>query len=206
MTFVKHGETCYAITNQHVTGDVGDLQESDVVFLLALERHTPLPGVLVATSDGRDSEFPYDISVFRVDGNVVVKGGKTPLDVSDVPSKLKQGDLALAVGFPGEGRTQRALGTRHETLHLVAECVLSNNRKIIMHGEFDGQPSDDVRLGGISGGPIYAFHPSGEYSLVGIVAEGKSPRDTNLRGAGTEYWVIGFPFSSGLLNRLIETQ
>lgn len=209
ITFVKVGENVYGITNEHVANPEG--APTDHIFHIALAHHVPLPEPPLFMSTPANPDFPYDLAIFKINPDVLVRAGKVPITLPDAPSiHLREEDTALAVGFPGYRRRIEKEHTVHEMAHVVSTCRLSSDRSIMLTDALDDL-SLDLRFGGLSGGPIFALVGAQEYEFVGIIFDGRGPGDfeEDINQAGSpinkeEIWVRGFPLTRDTLQRILE--
>jgi hypothetical protein len=171
--------------------------------MLALGRHTPLTG-LVARSESRDPDFPFDIAVFELDFEHLEHEGKVPLALNDAPSLLQEGEIALAVGFPGKARSfADEFRMNHPLCYVSAACRAVSDRCIRLYEHVPDQ-RPNFSVGGMSGGPILRIDSPLTYSLAGIVSEGRGRIDAEGGQIAESLWVSGFPFGATLLRELLE--
>lgn len=200
MTFISDGERAFGITCNHVVRHAEDTESP--AFMLALSRHTPLTG-LVARSSNDDPDYPFDIAVFELDLERLNQEGKVPLLMNDVPTPLDEGEIVLAVGFPGHARLVDEERMTHKQCYISATCRSWSPRRFLLHEDRPDQPHD-FSVGGMSGGPIFRITPPESISLVGIIFEGKARFDTEHDCNAESLWIWGFPLSGNLLRDILE--
>lgn len=202
ITFVSYQGHCFGITNQHVTQDFTRVT-ADEAFMLALQRHVPLPGRLIFTSAESDIDFPYDVSVFILNETVIRAGGKQPVSLIHANSPVVEGDKYLALGYPGHVRGRIGDKTSHPIYHITATCRSISDRKVVLQDELPPS-SSIIRFGGISGGAIVECSTDNAYSLVGIIFEGRGQHeDVEERTSATDIWVYGIPITTTWMDRIL---
>lgn len=202
MTFIRYGERVLGITCNHVVQHAENTEFP--AFMLALGRHTPLTGPLVARSNNDDPDYPFDIAVFELDADQLERAGKTPLLLDDISTPLQEGEIALAVGFLGYARLKvDEQYMTHKTCYISATCHSSSSRKFILYEQHPNQPHD-FSVGGMSGGPIFRITSSESFSLAGIIFEGKARADAEHGCSIEDLWIWGFPLNDNLLRDILE--
>ncbi|WP_454902886.1 hypothetical protein [Variovorax gossypii] len=203
ITFVKYQGKCFGLTNGHVIGDV-DRPRADAAFMLALDKHTPLPGRLIFSSTPRDTDFPFDLAVFLLDEESITRGGKLFVDLTNESCPILESAKYLAVGYPGVLRTENNTQSVHPIFHIVVTSVLSSDRKLVFHDEVPAS-AFEMRFGGISGGAIFDIRDGDNYSIAGIIFEGRGHDDeVDERGSATDIWVYGVPLDTRFIDRLLD--
>jgi hypothetical protein len=202
MTFVTYKGHCFGLTNQHVVGDFQRVPPQSA-FMLALDRHRPLPGRLIFVSDASNIDFPHDIAVFILHEPTIRSGGKAPIPLVHPQNPVVEGETYLALGYPGHVRGRAGDHTVHPIYHIVTTCISASDRKLVFHDEL--APSQDVmRFGGISGGAIMTSDTDDNYSLAGIVFEGRGQHeDVEQRSSDTDIWVYGVPVSATWMDQIL---
>ena len=189
------GVTCYHVVEK-------SLKSSCPGFMIALERHTPFESVLLASSRKEDLSFPFDIAVF--DGEELHRSGVVPLLLDATPSILEEGEIALAVGFPGYGRVIDGRYMTRRRYFLSPTCQGATDRHILLQGEAPDQ-EEDFKIAGMSGGPIFKIISAESYSLVGIIFQGRARGDAREDGGDERTFLVsGFPLSVKQLKDLLE--
>ena len=203
MTFVSHQGRCFGITNQHVTQDFQRVT-ADRAFMLALHRHIAMPGRLIFTSTRSDVDFPYDIAVFILDESSIRAGGKVPISLVHETSPIAEGNKYLAFGYPGHIRGRSGDKTSHPIYHITATCQSLSDRMLVLQDELP--PANELmRFGGISGGAIVELSDNDDYSLVGIVFEGRGQHeDVEHRSSTTDIWVYGIPVTTTWMDAILS--
>ncbi|WP_395317248.1 hypothetical protein [Variovorax sp. UC74_104] len=202
ITFVKYQGKCFGLTNQHVIGDV-NRPRADAAFMLALDRHTPLPGRLIFSSTPKDTDFPFDLAVFLLDEESITRGGKVFIELTNESCPVQESSKYLAVGYPGALRTETGAQSTHPIFHIVITAMLSSDRKLVFQDEV---PATDFEMsfGGISGGAIFDVGEDEKYSIVGIIFQGRGHDDeVEERGSCSDIWVYGVPIDTRLFDRLL---
>jgi hypothetical protein len=203
MTFLNYRGKCLGVTNQHVIGEY-TWPAIEKVFHLALSKHTPLSGRLLFSSTQENHDYPYDVAVFLIPEEVVISGGKIPINLESEYQELCADQMALAVGFPGiERKKKNDLQMEHPLYHVTATCRLASDRKLILQDEATPRKSM-TRFGGMSGGPIFRLVDGGGYRFSGILFEGRGFSDTDESRDSSEIWVYGFPFGPHQVDRGLE--
>lgn len=199
MTFVRLGERYLGVTNEHVLSEAPD-KHGDRVFHLALKRHTPFPLRLVARTTFDNPAAPYDLAVFDVPKDEIESNGKRFALVEE-SCRLVEGEMALAVGFPGERRRVEGPIMAHPTYVVVSTCRSLSDRKIILH---DVLPNEcrHFDFGGMSGGPIFRL-ASENLELAGLIFQGEF-RSDDKDWQAPELWIWGFPLTVATLEQAIE--
>lgn len=204
MTFIRYRNRCFGVTNQHVLGDyVRPTKEK--VFHVALRKHIPIPGRLLFKSTKENPDFPYDITVFLLDENQIINGGKIPINLEAEYKPIAEQEQGLIVGFPGvERHIKDGLLMAHPLYHVVAKCVSSSDLNIILYEELPSPRDREICFGGMSGGPIFQLNGNKCYSFTGIMYEGLWRTDDKKGISKNAIWVNGFPFSSEMLDQALE--
>jgi hypothetical protein len=198
MTLIKHMGRCFGVTNEHVASGHG------ASFMLALDRHTPLPGRRVFSSKSRDIDFPYDIAVFLLDEETILRGGKEPIALAHEHCPVTVSEQCLAVGYPGDLRHQTPEESVHPLFHIVARAHLVSDRSIVLQEELP-MWRRKMRFGGISGGAIFHLTNTGGYDLAGIIAEGRGQHDQVASVVQqSDIWVYGVPIGTAWLERILS--
>lgn len=202
MTFVTYKGHCFGITNQHVTQDF-ERVTANSAFMLALQKHIPMPGRLIFTSKQSDIDFPYDLSIFILNETSVRSGGKAPAPLIHEVSPVVEGNYYIALGYPGHKRGRLDDTTVHPIYHIVATCQSVSDRKLVLQDDLPSS-GDVMRFGGISGGAIVAPLSDNEYSIVGIVFEGRGQHeDVEQRYSASDIWVYGIPITTVWMDRIL---
>ena len=205
ITFVEYEGRCYGITNEHVSNPQLNCKIDGPVFHIALRQHVPFPNQPLFTSTADNADLPFDIAVYRLKRGLLEDGGKEPLDLQSQSTELGEGNVALAVGYPGQLRGPiQGLHLPHRALHVASTCRLQSDRTIVLQDEL---PEDkrDLRFGGMSGGPVYAILGEQSYALAGIAFLGKGYGDVqDGQALSDEIWVQAFPFGPDLLRRILN--
>lgn len=202
MTFVTYKGHCFGITNQHVTQDFKRVT-ANTALMLALQKHTPMPGRLIFTSKQSDIDFPYDLSIFILNEAIVRSGGKVPAPLIHEVSPVVEGSYYLALGYPGHKRGRLDNTTAHPIYHIVATCQSISDRMLVLQNDLP--PSvDPMHFGGISGGAIVTPIADNEYSIVGIIFEGRGQHDdVEQRSSASDIWVYGIPITTVWMDRIL---
>lgn len=193
ITFISYHNRCFGITNQHVYP--GQASRTSV-WVIALEQHYPLRIEPLFTSTSSNADYPYDIALFELDEKLIRRGGKIPIEV-DKDAVLAEGDLLLAVGFPGIERRILEEQTLHRLYHVGASVVGLSDRTILLYEELSDPQVKTWDFGGMSGGPIFKVEPT-SYGLAGIIfeaAENPAPNTLCIRG---------FPFGPSQLEQAFQ--
>lgn len=116
MTFVRHRDRFFGITNDHVLSEVPDHQ-GDRVWHIALRAHTPLPIAPIVRTTTRNPDLPFDLSVYELTSALVDEVGRSGKRFLAVPDALvlQENDDAIAVGFPENAVGSMALSLSTET-------------------------------------------------------------------------------------------
>ncbi|WP_431099015.1 trypsin-like peptidase domain-containing protein [Polaromonas aquatica] len=203
MTFISYQGRCFGITNQHVIGDF-ERVTADRAFVLALNKHQPLPGRLIFSSTTRNHEFPHDVAVFILDQPTLEAGGKTPVMLVHEANPVKEGERYLGVGYPGALRTEDDGESNHPIYHIVMTDVLASERQLIFNDELTAS-SDVMKFGGISGGAIFDVAEDDSYTLAGIIFEGRGQHDeVDSKVSATDIWVYGIPISTHWMDYVLN--
>lgn len=202
ITFVKYQDRFFGLTNSHVVGDL-TRPRADAAFLLALNKHTPLPGRLIFSSNTQDIDFPFDVAVFLLDKGTIEEAGKEFIELKHQSCPVREETKYLAAGYPGAHRREVEEQSFHPIFHIVTTCVLSSDRKLVFQDEI---PESELvmRFGGISGGAIFDVADDDEYSLVGLVFEGRGHDDVvEEQVSSNDIWLYGIPLSTTLMDRIL---
>lgn len=204
MTFINYHDRCFGVTNQHVLTDyVRPTKEK--AFHIALRNHIPIPGRLLFKSTKDNPDFPFDIAVFLLEENKIIKGGKIPINLEAEYAPMAEQEQGLAIGFPAiERHVKDGLTMAHPLYHVVAKCISASDRQIILHEELLPPQDRVIRFGGMSGGPIFRFNESESYSFTGIMFEGRGFADNENGLSENEIWIYGFPLSNDMFDHALE--
>jgi hypothetical protein len=193
ITFINYRGLCLGITNEHVVEDY-DGPGKDRVYYIALNKHETLPGRLLFKSTQDKPDFSFDIAIFLLDQDTILKGGKIPIELDKCYGELKKDDIGLAVGFPGvERRRKDSMHMAHGIYHVLAKCVNSPDRMIILQEKLAPPTDRIIRFGGMSGGPIFHFISEDNYNFSGIMFEGRGFHEEENASPGEDIWIYGFP-------------
>ena len=203
MTFVEYKGHCFGITNQHVTQDFKRVTANHA-FMLALKTHIPMPGRLIFSSTRSNIDFPYDVAIFILNGDTVRAGGKVPAPLIHSSSPIVEGEKYLALGYPGHIRGRVGDKSSHPIYDITATCRSISDRVIVLQDDIP--PAKSVmRFGGISGGAIIAPSDANDYTIVGIIFEGRGQHeDVEERTSATDIWVYGIPITTTWMDRILS--
>jgi hypothetical protein len=202
MTFVRQDNHFFGITNEHCLGRLTEREQ--LVYHVALAKHMPVPKPPIFKSTPSTPDFPYDIAVFRLDGQFLHDSDKQFVSVTDDSTALNEGDLCTVVGFPGHRRQEVGnMSMRHEAWSVVSHCQLSSDRTIRLQDTltFDGSK---INLGGFSGGPVFKNGNNGQYQLVGICYMQGNPTEAPSGRQSHEVILLGFPLNRSMLRRMVD--
>lgn len=203
ITFVKLGGDSLGVTNEHVVRGYLERGSSETLYIaLPILRALP-PDSLIAISTPENHDVPFDIAVLRLDEALLCGTQKQPTPASE--RRLAEGDIGLAVGFPGNLRQPRnAVLMEHPLAHVAATCQSSSERSLVLQSNL-GETTPQIPFGGMSGGPIFAGDTDDTYELVGITYEGRGFRETEeVSLAQDDIWIYGFPLTASSLRRILE--
>ena len=203
MTFLAYKGHCFGVTNQHVTQDFQRVTANHAL-MLALKKHIPMPGRLIFSSTRSDIDFPYDISVFVLNEEMVRAGEKVPAPLIHATSPIAEGEKYMALGYPGHMRGRVGDKSSHPIYDITATCQSISDRVFILQDDIP--PAKSVmRFGGISGGAIIAASETDDYSIVGIIFEDRGQHeDVEERTSTTDIWVYGIPITTTWMDRILS--
>lgn len=185
MTFIDYRGYCLGITNEHVIRDSGLRR-----FYLAFTQHEPIASTLLFKSKENNPDFPFDIAVFLMNRERIIRGGKTPINIDLGHKAIMKNKQGLAVGFPGRERFDiKGIQMAHPLYHVVANCESISDRKINLRDINTIQKNKSLELGGLSGGAIFGIESEDKYFFTGIISDAK------MNTSGNEIWIMGFPLS-----------
>jgi Trypsin-like peptidase domain len=188
ITFIRYRNRCFGVTNEHVYP--GKASRTSV-WHIALKEHQPLRARPLFTSTRTNADYPFDIALFELDEEVISRGGKIPIELAE-DAVLEEGDLLLAVGFPGAERKIFEEQTLHGLYHVGATAIGFSDRTIQLYEELSDSKSQTWNFGGMSGGPIFKVKPN-SYSLAGIIFDAAETPPPNT------IHIEGFPFGPAQL-------
>ncbi len=181
MFFVDSGKALFAITARHVYDHYFELSKRRRFMSPCRIDDLPFDPIerLLCLGKGR-----IDIATFRFTRDELNRINRFP--ITWPPTAPEKDEFALFCGIPGEGRSQnQTIATfTHFVGKLridnVSEATLSfhrpsNDRLSDITGK--GLPPEDLRMGGMSGGPMTVLRDSAEgkiWTLAGVVCEGNS--------------------------------
>jgi len=204
ITFISYKGLCFGVTNEHVAENY-DGPNKDRVYYIALRKHVPLPGRLLFKSTKDKPDLPFDIAVFLLDEAAIINGGKIPILIDKRYGQLKEGDMGFAVGFPGvERRRKNSIQMAHGIYHIVAKCISSSDRLIILYEKLAPSLDRIVKFGGISGGSIYRVESEDDYTLTGIIFQGRGHHEEANKDPNDGIWIWGFPIGPDLFDKAFK--
>lgn len=214
ITFIEYKDKCYAVTNQHVLGEGWRERLTKEHLMVGLKKHSFWAITPIFVSPPRDRQFlypahfPKDIVIFPW-SNCRAKlftSEKTPVKLPGIIPVIKEGDVLLAVGFPGGERKIVGRLFEHKMAHIFGTVRSVSENRIILQDT--NPPKDkDINFGGISGGAIYKIEDDDNYSFVGIIYQGRGHIYKNDHGetvCGNDIWVFGHPFDGMRLEQMLK--
>jgi len=208
LTLVEYNDRLYGVTNEHVVKSE-EKELSD--FLVAIKKHTFINRKPIFTSNINDLHFPYDIAIFDLEDmkNEFRKYGKQGVSLNG--ASLKEDELFLAVGFPGELRETKEGGIMaHSLAHIVIACKgFSEHRITAFSSANDLNEAERIDFGGISGGALFKVLDDDipEYELVGICYEGSGtkPDDSVAENESrSDIWIFGYPLNKQTFGEMLK--
>lgn len=199
MTFLTMEGRYFGATNKHVIADAPDTV-GDRVFHLAFATHTPFPYRPVAMTDFDNPDAPYDLVLYEIPGELVESNGKKFIDVASAV-EAEEGEILLAIGFPGVERYIAGPQMSHPNYIAVAPCESASDRKLIIRYAI---PEDERKyiFGGMSGGPLFTVRGNALLP-VGILFQGSGPRER--QDDDLELWVWGFPVNDVVIKQALRS-
>jgi len=209
LTLVELDNRLYGVTNEHVV-NMEDNQLTD--FLVVLKNHTFIHRKPIFTSNLKDMYIPYDIAIFELDDirDEFHNYGKQGISLSS--SKLREDEIFLAVGFPGELRATKEGGIMaHPLAHIAITCRGFSEYKITgFNGAEELEYVERMDFGGISGGALFKVldDETPDYELVGICYEGRGtkPEDSVAENdPHSDIWIFGYPLSEQVFGEMLNS-